>query len=222
MHPHAATCRQSVCGYIRHSFDYLRNYFVKAGYTIDFSGVVQLTQPELDQMSSKAKQFGCAPSKNIDPYNNGVIGVDPSKYLYRSAGGHIHFGGDRVKELSQSNPELAIALLDIFVGNTFVLLDKDPMQAERRKVYGRAGEYRIQPHGLEYRTLSNFWLRCYPIASLVLGQSRFAMQLALRIDDDENAQGKSEYTQIFKLVSRDDIVNAINNNDVALAQRNFE
>jgi hypothetical protein len=63
------------------------------------------------------------------------------------------------------------------VGNTCVLLDRDPRAAERRQIYGRAGEYRLPDHGLEYRTLSNFWLRAYPLFSLVMGLSRLAVSV---------------------------------------------
>jgi hypothetical protein len=57
------------------------------------------------------------------------------------------------------------------------ILRQSPAIFKRREVYGRAGEYRIQPHGLEYRTPGaelwapgEFWL-----LSMVLGSIRYVM-----------------------------------------------
>ena len=36
-----------------------------------------------------------------------------------------------------------------------LLMHNDPL---RRKLYGRAGRFRVKPYGLEYRTLDNYWL----------------------------------------------------------------
>jgi hypothetical protein len=110
------------------------------------------------------------------------------------------------------DPDKVIPVLDIIVGNTCVLIDRDPGNIERRKVYGRAGEYRVPTHGLEYRTLSNFWLRSYQTMSFVLALTRFGVSIA----NSPEAREK-----LMSLVNMEDIQDAINNNDAKLAQKNF-
>ena len=46
--------------------------------------------------------------------------------------------------------------MDFFLGLPSVLYDAD---TERRKLYGKAGAMRYKPYGVEYRTLSNAWLK---------------------------------------------------------------
>ena len=48
-----------------------------------------------------------------------------------------------------------IKTADLYLGVPSVILDND---TERRKLYGKAGCLRPKPYGVEYRTLSNFWI----------------------------------------------------------------
>jgi hypothetical protein len=60
-----------------------------------------------------------------------------------------------------------ITICDCLLGLPSIMLDRNPMQRERRTLYGMAGEYRKPDHGVEYRTLSNFWLRSPVLADFV-------------------------------------------------------
>jgi len=114
--------------------------------------------------------------------------------------------------------EKLIYLLDIIVGNTSVLLDRNPLSTERRKVYGRAGEFRLTNYGVEYRVLSNFWLKSYTIFSLVFALARFSV--CLLIQDKINGDD-AFYDSIIKAVNPDLIEKAINENDFDLAMKNY-
>ena len=46
--------------------------------------------------------------------------------------------------------------MDIFIGAQSVLIDND---LRRRSLYGKSGEYRLQPWGCEYRVLSSSMLK---------------------------------------------------------------
>jgi hypothetical protein len=207
-----AVCRQLFAASLKKCFLALKEQLKKGGFKANFSQTVDISKRELSQLSPATQQFGCSPSKNS--YKKEEISVkDASKYYKRSAGGHIHLGhedSDLVKALlADAN---TVPLLDIIVGNTCVLLDRDPGNAERRKVYGKAGEYRLPAHGLEYRTLSNFWLRSYQLTSFVLAMCRFALTVA---------QDKELVKEIMAAVDIEDVKNAINNNDFKLAYQNF-
>lgn len=103
----------------------------------------QLAHPE-------ARVFGCDPD-----YNAWTKKVNPAPHAkdpnLRSAGGHVHIGCmlDKVQ---------LIRWCDVFLGLNSVFEDED---RERRQLYGKAGAFRSGKgyQGVEYRTLSNYWLK---------------------------------------------------------------
>jgi hypothetical protein len=101
-----------------------------------------------DQLNNRqARTFGCDPDYNA---YTGEPNPRPraANKLLRSAGGHVHVGTtEDIIDVVQT--------LDLVLGVPSVLIDKDE---ERRKLYGKAGCYRPKPYGVEYRTLSNFWI----------------------------------------------------------------
>lgn len=94
-----------------------------------------------------------------DPYQNAWKGgkieeaVDLETTNKRYAGAHIHIGYDDPNESLSSK---LIRNLDLFLGIPSVIIDDD---TDRRNTYGKAGAYRIKDYGVEYRSLSNFWLK---------------------------------------------------------------
>lgn len=80
----------------------------------------------------------------------------------RSCGGHIHVSFDKADEDQMHRANLT-RVLDLVAGVPAVLMDDDE---RRRELYGKAGCHRPKMtvmgdsyDGVEYRTLSNFWLR---------------------------------------------------------------
>lgn len=146
-----------------------------------FSDAIQAV---LDKLTEQLKEKGLTPSKNLRfTYLSGeafekfphlrVVGCDPDFDAYRfdgetegyrgmqrpmptigagrGVGGHIHIGYDKTK-----CPEDILAmLLDCCLAFPMIPLDR---QGGRRNYYGRPGLYREKPYGMEYRTLSNFWI----------------------------------------------------------------
>jgi len=110
-----------------------------------------------------------------------------------------------------------IPMLDIIIGNTCVLIDRGINSYARREIYGKAGDYRLTPYGVEYRTLSNFWLRAYPLMSFVMGLARTAVMIVG--DDIVNLNDCRK--EIMKAINLDNIKTAIDNNSFALARYNF-
>lgn len=240
LHPSPASCREILARGIRDCLITVNSSAGSKGVKVDFRQVVDIEKEELDKMADENKKFGCSESMNT--HKAGInkvttISADPLKYLKRSAGGHIHMGAPKTVEvrtghtpdgfstwgtLSNSyfevlkNPEHLVPILDILVGNTCVMLDTDPANKERRKNYGKAGEYRLPSYGLEYRTLSNFWLRGMPLFSFAFGLARQAVNLCQQSTDEHDYR-----KELMSLVSMSDIRKAINNNDKELATRNF-
>lgn len=113
----------------------------------------------------KARVAGCEPD-----YNAWLMGMnqppDLSATNLRSGAGHLHISTDWMGD--QRNREGAVErcrlvkALDIALGIPSVMMDDD---TTRRSLYGKAGCHRPKftgfgdkYNGVEYRTLSNFWL----------------------------------------------------------------
>lgn len=105
--------------------------------------------------NEQARTFGCDPDYCIytmEENEKPKAPAHPDGSELRTAGGHIHIGCDFAK----ANPDKVLKAMDLFLGVPSVLLDDDVM---RRSMYGKAGAFRKKPYGVEYRTLSNFWIK---------------------------------------------------------------
>lgn len=229
LNPRPNYCRANLASELSMCFQMLKKELKSRGKGIkaDFSRTVEISEKNLMELDEKSRKFGCAPSKSIYT-NKGALkieDIDPVKYKTRAAGGHIHIGtnsvvqGDinHIKKALGENHEKTIIMLDLLCGNTCVLVDRDAGNIERRKVYGRAGEFRLPKHGLEYRVLSNFWLTSYPLMSLAFGMARLAVQLSA---DPGNSD--KFFKAFTSRVKSKNIHDAINNNDFDLAMSNFK
>lgn len=183
------------------------------GYSLNYSTLVEVSKEELQSLSRECQVLGCQPSYNI--YEERPITVDTEAYRKRSAAGHIHVGlGD--KQLLRMREKL-IPIMDIVVGNTCVLLDRDPGAAERRENYGRSGECRFPKHGVEYRTISNFWLRDPSLMLFTFGLAEIAVAIFA-----DTAFGSGEtWHRIPEHIKLENVRQAIDTNDFGLALRNF-
>lgn len=122
---------------------------IASGDGLDLSHAASAYFDKKELRHPKAKEFGCDPD-----FNAWTVSMNPrpasAKSNFRTAGGHIHVGG--IEELDGLQ---VIRAMDLFLGVPSVLLDAD---TERRQLYGGAGAYRPKEYGVEYRTLSNFWI----------------------------------------------------------------
>lgn len=102
----------------------------------------------MSQEKHGALSAGCERDYNV---YTGTFNPKPRmRTTLRSGGGHIHVGCDDIDK------ERLVRTMDVLLGVPSVLMDDD---RERRQLYGKAGSYRPKPYGIEYRVLSNFWLK---------------------------------------------------------------
>jgi hypothetical protein len=237
IHPIATPCRANTSNYLQACFRILDARIKEADkqpgletLKADFRQVIKLTKGEMSRLLPSQKELGCMPSLNA--YGRKHIQKDGSKYMIRSAAGHIHIGTDMFVSNDHGVYDTAhvVRILDVLVGNTAVMIDMDPLAAERRKVYGRAGEYRLPKHGLEYRTLSNFWLQDYKLMSLMFGLVKFALKVAqskntkrmMSFNTGRPYEGHDFDSDLMSRVDLTLIEKAINTNDPILARSNYE
>lgn len=102
----------------------------------------------------RARAIGCDPDYNAYSTRQNHYSVNYDASTVRYAGGHIHIGHDMVLQRPKDSLNL-VKLMDWHVGTFLATMDED---TERSKHYGKAGNYRPKPYGIEYRTASNYWL----------------------------------------------------------------
>lgn len=105
-----------------------------------------------------ALELGCDPDYNAwTGYPNEKPDADRPM---RTASGHIHIGWTADKDVAHPHhihqARMVGQQMDFYLGLTSLSYDAD---IERREMYGKAGCIRIKPYGVEYRTLSNAWLK---------------------------------------------------------------
>lgn len=120
------------------------------------------TYPKEECLHEAALEFGCDPEFNAYDMETVVAPKCEKGNTFRSGGGHIHLGylsgGNEYPLIDIDGRWWITRLMDVFLGIPSIIMDNDPTSQARRKLYGGAGNMRPKEYGLEYRTLSNFWL----------------------------------------------------------------
>lgn len=114
---------------------------------LEFSNLSCIIFPEDQMRHPAAHVFGCEPDFNAWTKDVNPAPQPPSPFM-RSAGGHVHVETNK-------NPFQVVRNMDFFLGVPATLMDNGEM---RKQLYGKAGACRPKPYGVEYRTLSNFWI----------------------------------------------------------------
>ena len=174
--------------------------------TLDVGACARLFRYEqLD--TPQAKMFGCSVDYNAHEQGQAWPTVraemlDEEEGAWRFAGGHVHLG------YTSTVPQfVAASFADVFLGLPSVGLDQ---QGLRRTLYGQAGRYRPTEWGIEYRTLSNFWI-WDPQLSEQIGQRALTLCNILESHPEETLQ------QWYAEIPWTDVRKAINTEDEPLA-----
>lgn len=112
-------------------------------------------------LPDSCKILGCDPDRSA--YNRGQLNPIPQITTLGRVfgGGHIHVGWTSDQSgTNRLHKELCMGLvkqMDYYVGLQMTVWDagdEDP----RVQHYGKAGNFRVKPYGVEYRTPSNIWV----------------------------------------------------------------
>ena len=145
---------------------------------LTLKNVVKIPVETLQTAQHAHVELGCQPSFNA--YNLAGMKVPNARQLkFRFAGGHMHFG---TWKRTKPNYEKIIKTLDMILGVWAVGVAQNWDDPVRRKFYGLPGEYRAPNYatgyGVEYRTLSNWWLASPRIMQLTWDIGRTCVQFA--------------------------------------------
>lgn len=151
----------------------------------------------MDGFPEKAFEFGCTPDYNCFGGAQNPVPSSVNPFL-RTAGGHVHIGFSHLTTVTKELQEAVGCMCDYLLGLPSLLEDDD---AQRRELYGKAGAIRYKPYGVEYRTLSNYWIWSDDTINTI------------------HARAQKAYDDVAKLalyqalVPQADVQAAINNND---------
>lgn len=154
--------------------------------------------PEEELQTDEAKEFGCEPDYNVweRKVNDPPDLIHPT---FRTCGGHVHVGAEGGSPyeflLELPGKEQTIKAMDLLLGLTSLCLDNSEEAIKRRTLYGKAGSFRPKSYGVEYRTLSNFWLKSPVLVNLVYSLTRDALELVRSggLDSAVESVGGSEF-----------------------------
>lgn len=129
------------------------------GYTWKAVPSVVFEEEIFEDAPDDYKILGCSPD-----WNAWTQDVNPPPFceenpFLRCAGGHIHVGWGKNYSMDDAlhlqNCFDLVKQLDWFLAGWSLKMDND---VTRRALYGNAGACRLKSYGVEYRTLSNFWI----------------------------------------------------------------
>jgi hypothetical protein len=175
----AMSCHESVVDLTQRGMKFILQLAKKVDPKARLSSSPVLDIPE--QLMMKAAEIhtrlGCAPSENIYG-DKGTEVVNGAMLPFRFAGFHIHHGIDKAN-LTPDVVGRAVQALDGIAGVMSIALFGHKEDKRRREFYGRAGEFRLPAHGLEYRVISSRMLQHPVYTHILLDAARWATRIGL-------------------------------------------
>lgn len=174
----SVTSAKEMCSAIFHGVNFINEQLPKGLKTLAVGSAI-LDEKYLQTVA--AKTFGCEADFNVWLRSQNPRPDAKNKQL-RTAGGHIHIGyANPTMDLN----EKLVKACDIYLGLESILLDNDD---RRREMYGKAGCFRFPKHGIEYRVLSNFWIKSTELVEWAFNGAMNAVQFVnneQEISDEE-------------------------------------
>lgn len=163
------------------------------GYELTSEPVAHFDKAYMRAQPEEALELGC--EADYDAYNEGAPNPRPNgDNPFRTAGGHVHVGwATDVPVDDPEHVEASIMLcreLDYYLGVPSLFWDRDDM---RREMYGNPGAFRPKSYGVEYRSLSNAWIKDERLMTFVFNQVQRAFHNLV--------EGKSFYNQYGNLAA---------------------
>lgn len=178
---------------------------------IEFSISASANYPDSQLQHPETQEFYCDPDFNAwtMAMNEAPEGFEAGRF--RSAAAHMHVGfveDSGYDFLLDYEGKLdTIRTCDSFLGTASTILDNSTAAIQRRKLYGGPGSYRPTSYGVEYRTLSNFWIKS-PV---------YAMWVHSFLGDILETVKDKKHIGLIKKMSPERIQSTILNGDVVMA-----
>lgn len=188
--------------------------------------ILKLMVPNHEIHTVPVAEFGFEYMEN-QPAESLILGCDPdfnawercenqkpnAKVDFRTASGHVHIGWTQDQDIwDGQHMDLCSEItkqMDFMLGLPSLLYDKD---VKRRTLYGKSGCFRSKPYGVEYRTLSNAWLKSEELMrwvyrNVIDGMNRFKSGniLANKYGDIQNIINNSLVDEALYIINAEKI-----------------
>ena len=152
------------------------------GYELVATPVAEFGAEYMQQIAKEAPEaliLGCEPDFNA--WNGGKPNPKPDgERTFRTGAGHIHIGWTNGVDINDPDHleacMMMVKQLDRSLALASILWDDD---TQRRTMYGQLGCFRPKPYGVEYRVLSNAWVKDERIAAWVFNAAKKAVEALL-------------------------------------------
>jgi len=177
----ATTSPRTFSKSIQHVMDQLIEMVPKELEPMDQS-VVMFSPRSYDKAPPESKVLGCEPDRIAYSYMKEHVVNPPKQYeRVRGAGGHIHIGWTEDADIHDIAHIDSCALVAAIMGMFLGILEPLKVPDKRRSLtYGRAGAFRPKPYGVEYRTLSNWWIFKHEYRTMVAYLSRVIVGILMK------------------------------------------
>jgi hypothetical protein len=133
-----------------------------------------------DLLPEEVKMLGCTPDMNAW---TGKLNYPPSTFEpFRTGGGHLHISWLDGATVDPNDPEHINLCRDIVKQLDVTLFPKSEVwdtDRKRRELYGSKGAFRPKSYGVEYRPLSNAYLRSDELIRRVFNIAESATRMLL-------------------------------------------
>lgn len=187
-------------------------YQMVPGYDPALVPVAHFGAEYIASQPEEARELGCDPDFNAW---SSTVNEKPNMELpFRTASGHVHIGwceGKNPEDMFHVHScEAAARQMDFFLGLPSLFFDDDKV---RRTMYGNPGCYRPKSYGVEYRTLSNAWLKSEHLIKWVFQNVQEGMARLIQGDDLASKYGdiqeiikNTDKKKAMKIIKAENIV----------------
>jgi len=214
-----STCRILCAMSINTALAYVASK-IGSDYKIVLKPTVKVHRHIINVADPEARVFGCMPDFNAYTLTTNTCEMDASKHPFRYAGGHIHIGVNgfmndsllKVEEklLTERKQLELVKAFDLFVNIPTLTLDNSTASKKRRSKYGKAGCFRPTPYGVEYRSLSCWWIKSPITVSLVYGLAKVAFGVVYKNRLNYIIKSiKTDYDEIRGIIDESDTKSAL-------------
>jgi len=179
---------------------------VRPDLTIALTPVAYFDKEYFENLPEEAQMLGCMPDYNA--YTGQENEIPYTEEPFRTAAGHIHVGwGHSFSKYDSSHFSMCCHMvqnLDASLYPASLLWDSDQ---KRRELYGKIGAFRPKSYGVEYRPLSNAFLKRREIQMFVFDMTKAVSDLVLNqgldILDDVTEEVVCKFLNGFTMTSEE-------------------